>query len=221
MQESKILLKKKKRKLSKLSVKQRLAQLTLQKQLQIINLREWLLTIGFILGAAALRAPMQAIPSAEPITFFALLSGWLFGKRKGFFVGAGALYASNFLVFGGQGIWTLFQAIGFGMAGFLGGFLRKNSKIWHVLLISILGTVFFELIINIGSLFMFPFGFFTLFLTALPFGIIHLISNTSFALLLPQTKKFIEDKGEFNQKEVCRKLIDRFNNLKKIWVREK
>ena len=34
--------------------------------------------------------------------------------------------------------------------------------------------------------------------------------------ILSKTKEFIEKKGEFNQKEVCRKLIDRFNELKKV-----
>jgi hypothetical protein len=214
----KLVLKKKKKskQKQKLSLKQRLAQTSVQKQLQILELREWLVIIGFTLGAAALRVPMQAIPSAEPITFFALLSGWLFGKRKGFLTGVGALYVSNFLVFGGQGIWTIFQAIGFGIAGFLGGFLGKKAKVWQIIGISIIATIIFEITINIGSLFMFPFGFLTLFLTALPFGIIHLISNSAFALLIPQTKAFIEKKGEFDQKEVCKKLLDRFKNIKQI-----
>ncbi len=190
--------------------KQRLAQLSLQKQLQVLKLREWLVLVGFTLGAAALRVPMQAVPSAEPITFFAILAGWLFGKRKGFITGAGALYASNFLVFGGQGVWSLFQAIGFGIAGWLGGFLGKKARIWHLLLISALATFIFEVVVNIGSVFMFPFGFFTLFLTALPFGAVHLGSNLVFSLLIPKTKVFIEEKGEFNQREVCKELLDRF-----------
>ena len=219
----KLILKKKKKskQKSKLTLKQRLAQKAVQKQMQVLNLREWLISIGFILGAAALRVPMQAIPSAEPITFFAILSGWLFGKRKGFLVGAGALYASNFLVFGGQGVWSLFQALGFGVIGFLGGFLGKKARLWNVVLITILGTILFEVIINIGSIFMFPFALFSLFLTALPFGIIHLISNSAFALLLPKTKEFIYEKGEFNQREICKKLLDRFNALKKLRVVKK
>lgn len=221
-----ILLLKKKRKskkeqAQKLSLKQRLAQQSLQKQLQILKLREYLVLVGFILGAAALRVPMQAVPSAEPITFFAILAGWLFGKKKGFLVGAGALYASNFLVFGGQGIWTVFQALGFGLAGFLGGFLSKKARIWNVVLITILGTLLFELIVNIGSIFMFPWGIFSLFITALPFTIIHLISNTAFAFLLPKTKKVVYEKGEFNQREVCRNLLKKFEEIKKLKVMKK
>ncbi len=194
----------------KLSLKQRLAQQVLQKQLQVLNLKEWLIVLSFIFGAAALRVPMQAIPSAEPITFFAILTGWLFGKKKGFLVGAGALYASNFLVFGGQGIWTLFQALGFGMAGFLGGFLPKKAKIWSVLLITILATILFEFIVNIGLFFMFP-----NIITAISFGIIHLVSNTIFAFLLPQIKRTVYEKGQFNQKEICKQLLKKFEDIKR------
>ena len=211
----------KKKQSQKLSLKERLAQQTIQKQLHILKLREYLVLVGFTLGAAALRAPMQVVPSAEPITFFAVLSGWLFGKKKGFLVGAGSLYASNFLVFGGQGIWTVFQALGFGIAGFLGGFLTKKSKVWNVVLITILGTILFELIVNIGSIFMFPWGIFSLFITALPFTMIHLVSNTLFAFLLPKTKKVVDEKGEFNQKEVCRDLLKKIEDIKNIKVMKK
>ena len=204
----------------KLSTKQRLAQHALQKQLQVLSLREWLICVGFMLGAAALRVPMQAVPSAEPITFFALLAGWLFGKKKGFLVGVGALYASNFLVFGGQGIWTLFQAAGFGITGFLGGFLGKKARIWQVLGISILATILFEVIVNVGSLFMFPFSIPMLLLAALPFGLIHLASNSAFVLLLPKIKKIIYERGEFNQKEMCKELLNRFKAIKNRVVEE-
>ena len=70
---------------------------------------------------------MQAVPSAEPLTFFAILAGWLFGRNKGFLAGASSLYISNFFMFGGQGPWSIFQAVGFGIAGWLGGTLRKKD----------------------------------------------------------------------------------------------
>jgi len=209
------LIQKKKQK-QKLSLKQRLAQKALQKQLQVIELREWLVIVGFTLGAAALRVPMQVVPSAEPITFFALLAGWLFGKKKGFLVGAGALYASNFLVIGGQGLWTVFQALGFGLAGFLGGFLGRKAKKWQVFTVAMLGTFLFEAIVNLGSLLMWPFSIIGMLIGALPFLGIHLVSNAGFSLLLPRTRKFIEEKGEFDQKEVCKRLLSKFNALKGV-----
>ena len=74
---------KKKKELQKVSTSQRIALHAVQKQLQVIKLKEWLIVIGFIGGASLLRIPMQALPSVEPITFYAILAGWLFGKKKG------------------------------------------------------------------------------------------------------------------------------------------
>ena len=197
----------------KLSQKQRLALHALQKQLNILQLREWLIIIGFIGGAALLRVPMQAAPNVEPITFFALLAGWLFGKKKGFLTGASAGYISNFFVFGGQGPWTIFQVLGWGLAGFLGGFLRKNSKTFEVVIIAAIATLLFQLIVNTGWSFMlskvFSISIFVSFLTALPFTLAQLISNSIFALFLPKVRKIIYEKGQFNEKELCIALISK------------
>ncbi|NQU99006.1 hypothetical protein HQ533_06100 [Candidatus Woesearchaeota archaeon] len=197
----------------KTDVKQRVALHALQKQLSILNLREALILISFIVGAGLLRVPMQALPSAEPITFFALLAGWLFGKKKGFLVGAGALLTSNFFVFGGHGPWTLFQAAGFGMAGFLGGFLRKKSGYVSTVLIAIAATLVFELVLNFSSMLIFPFGF-MVFITALPFTLIHLVSNVVFAMGLPKARKLIHEKGQFNERALCRELIAKLKSNK-------
>jgi energy-coupling factor transport system substrate-specific component len=191
---------------SKQSTKQRVVLHALQKQVKVLKLRELLIVLSFIGGAAALRVPMQAIPSAEPITFFALLGGWLFGRKKGFFIGFSSLLASNFFVFGGQGPWSLFQAIGFGIAGFLGGFMRKKSSYAGAITVAIFATLAFELVMNVSSLFIFPFGL-MVFLTALPFTLMHLGSNIAFALALPKAKRWIDEKAEFNEKELCLKLV--------------
>lgn len=191
---------------NKEDVKQRVALHALQKQAQLLNLREAVILASFILGAGLLRVPMQAIPSAEPITFFAILAGWLFGKKKGFLVGVGALVASNFFVFGGHGPWTLFQALGFGIAGYLGGFLGEKSGYLKTIVIMIIATLAFEVVLNFSSLLIFPFGL-VIFLTAIPFIIIHLISNTAFAFALPRVKRFIHEKGQFNERTICRDLI--------------
>ena len=71
---------KKKEKLKEKS-KDKLALHLLLKQLEIFKLKEYILLAGFMLGGALLRIPMQAVPSAEPITFFAMLAGWLFGPE--------------------------------------------------------------------------------------------------------------------------------------------
>lgn len=196
----------------KTDASERVAIHALQKQLQILDYKEWLLMFGFIFGAAMLRVPMQAVPSAEPITFFAILAGWLFGWKKGFFVGVSSLYVSNFVTMGGQGVWTIFQALGFGVIGFLGGFLRKKSTIFETLTIVTAGTVIYEIIVNIGSIMFFPIGIIGIFISALPFSITHIVSNVIFASFLPKTKEVIEKKGGFDEREMCQELMGKFNN---------
>jgi len=198
------------------STKERVALHALQKQLSVLNLREVLILLSFMFGAGLLRVPMQAIPSAEPITFFAILAGWLFGRKKGFVVGAGALFVSNFFVFGGHGPWTIFQALGFGIAGYLGGFLREKSGYVSAIIVAIIATLAFEIIMNISSIFVFPAGALLLFLTALPFTAIHLVSNVIFALGLPKAKRFIYEKGQFNEKDICSELIDKLKPVRKL-----
>ncbi len=223
----KLLLKKKKKSKLKqekeLKPAQKVALHAVQKQLQLLKLKEWLVVIGFVFGGAALRVPMQAVPSAEPITFFAILAGWLFGKKKGFLTGAVAGYLSNFFMFGGQGPWSIFQMVGWGIAGFLGGFIKdikpkKNyflywiKAIIPVLLIAVIATLIFEIIMNVSWVFFMPYSIFALFLSGLPFLFIHLVSNISFALFLPFARKIVYEKGKFNEIELCRSVIDRINS---------
>ena len=192
---------------------QRMALHALQKQLSALRLKEWLVVIGVTFGAAGLRAAMQGFPSVEPITFFAILSGWLFGRKKGFLVGVGSLYVSNFLMFGGQGPWTIFQALAFGAAGFLGGFLNKNWGIVRKLIggvtVAFISTVIFEFTMNLSWGFMMGNPFLAV-ITGIPFGIMHLASNVGFAILLPFSMNFANKLGKFNEIEVCKELIKKF-----------
>ncbi len=220
-----LILKKKSKQKSaqKLKPAQKVALHAIQKQVQLLKLKQWLVVIGFISGAALLRIPMQVVPSVEPITFFAILAGWLFGKRKGFITGAAAGYMSGFFMIGGQGPWSIFQVLGWGIAGFLGGFIKdiKPSKnylafwlksIIPLLIIAIISTLIFEIIVNIGSIAFFPSSIFVLFLSALPFLLVHLISNSLFSLLLPFARKTIYEKGKFNEVDICNSIINRINS---------
>ena len=189
--------------------KQKLALFVLQKQLQNLKQKELLLLMVFISAGVLGRILMQPLPSVEPLTFFAMLSGWLFGSKKGFITGASAAYLSNFFMFGGQGIWTIFQMLGFGAAGFLAGFLRKKAKILECLMITAIATLLFEIIMNISSITFLPSSIFTAFFFALPFTVAHLISNLTFSTLLPKLKSYIYEKGGFNEKEICLQLLNR------------
>lgn len=59
--------------------------------------------------AAVSRVPFAPIAGLQPTTFLVMVSGYVFGARSGFMVGAIAALASNFFM--GQGPWTPFQML--------------------------------------------------------------------------------------------------------------
>ena len=209
--ELKLLQKKKEKEKIKSNAEQKMALHALQKQKQILELKEWLFVIGFVVISSLLRVPMQIIPNAEPLTFFALLSGWLFGWKKGILAGASSLYISNFLVFGGNGPWTIFQVIGYGLAGFLGSLLRKKATMFEVLSLAFIATLSLQLIFNLGWSMFIGFNFFASMLTGIIFTITHVISNLIFATALPKVRKMAYEKGKFDEKELCTALIAELN----------
>lgn len=75
------------------------------------------------------RVPFSVIPGLQPTTFIAAMAGYSLGPINGFMVGALAAFISNFFL--GQGPWTLWQMMGWGLCGFFFGFLRKISKKEH------------------------------------------------------------------------------------------
>lgn len=79
--------------------------------------------------AAAGRIPFAAIPSLQPTTFLVIITGYVFGVQPGFMVGATAALVSNFML--GQGPWTPWQMLAWGLAGVSAGILGKVMKVKH------------------------------------------------------------------------------------------
>lgn len=199
---------------------QKLSLHVLQKHLSILKLEEFLLILTFITAGVLGRILLQGFPSVEPITFFAILTGSLFGWKKGAITGASSWYLSNFFMFGGQGPWTIVH-VGSGLvAGFLGGIFLQKPNYTKVILIAIISTLIFELAINTMSGILF-YGILISFITAIPFAITHLVSNIGFSLLIPKTRKTIIEKGKLNEKEICKNLIDKIkSNQKRVKTHE-
>ena len=76
--------------------------------------------------AALGRDAFAAVPDVKPITAIVLVGGLAFGARPGFAIGAISALASNILL--GEGPWTPWQMLGWGLVGLfgagLGGLLR-------------------------------------------------------------------------------------------------
>ncbi len=76
--------------------------------------------------AAAGRVLFAAVPGLQPATFLVILTGYVFGADSGFMVGALTALLSN--LFLGQGPWTPWQMLGWGLAGVAGGLLGRASR---------------------------------------------------------------------------------------------
>src|ERR671932_882052 len=81
--------------------------------------------VGLVAALAALatvgRIAFAPIPNVKPTTDIVLFAGYALGPVPGFMVGTVAALASN--VFFGQGPWTPWQMLGWGIAGVIGGLL--------------------------------------------------------------------------------------------------
>ena len=73
--------------------------------------------------AAVSRTVVQGVPGLQPATFFVILSGYSFGPVTGAAVGAFTALGSN--LFLGEGGWTPWQMLAWGLAGATAGWLRK------------------------------------------------------------------------------------------------
>lgn len=140
-------------------------------------------TAAAVIGITG-RAALQGAPSIETVTPLAVASGYYLGWKKGLYTGAAGFFASNFLVYGGQGPWTVFQIIGAGSAGIIGA---ASSKIienkFSFFSAVIAGTLGYELVVNLGSMVYTPWAVgspVTYLAAAVPFAVIHLASSIGF-----------------------------------------
>jgi len=176
--------------------------------------RDLAIFLAMLAGSIIGRVALQGVPSVEPIIPIAILAGLMFGMKEGFMLGGTAYVISNFFVWGMQGPWTIFQALAGALAGASGGFLGKFKKVGtkELVLITIAGTMLFEVIMDIAGPFMGigmlgAFGLFTLPLyiaTSLPFSAVHIATNAAFAKLLSPVLKKWRRNDEFKIVSVSR-----------------
>lgn len=142
------------------------------------------LTATGIIGRVAL----QNVPSVETALPVAIAIGFYAGKKQGLASGIVGFYATNFLIWGGQGPWTFFQAAGAGLAAVSASYLSRVSAGRKMYFISLLaGTAIFEAVINFGSLFFSASGLFSApayLMAAVPFALTHLASTVGFGVTL-------------------------------------
>ncbi|MEH7094280.1 ECF transporter S component [Neobacillus vireti] len=100
--------------------------------------------------AAVGRIPFASLPSVQPTTFVIIMSGFVFGAESGFVIGAVAALASNMIM--GQGPWTPWQMVSWGLVGLTAGLLRNTEfmkRRWGQILFGVIWGYLFGWIMNL------------------------------------------------------------------------
>ena len=159
------------------------------------------LALVSVLGSlsAALRLPFAALPSFQPCTFIIICAGYALGPAAGFLVGTLTVVISNLAL--GHGPWTIYQIMGWGLAGALAWPLRKvlEGSRWEWAALTLYGGLWgyvYGVITNLSFWLYFMQPTLEAFLIAeaasIWFDTVHAISNIVFLSLLgSRTVRFL------------------------------
>lgn len=129
------------------------------------------------------------IPLFKPIAALTIIAGIYLGAESGFLVGSLAAALSNFYF--GQGPWTAFQMLGWGMIGFaaglFGAILKKNR--WLLLTCGVFSGIAFSFLMDVWTVMWyngeFSWQLYTVSVAAaLPHTLLYSISNFVFLWFL-------------------------------------
>ena len=141
--------------------------------------------------AAAGRVLFAAVPGVQPATFIVIMAGYVFGAEPGFMVGALTALLSN--IFLGQGPWTPWQMLAWGLAGASGGLLaavmKRRLRVTPIAVLCTAWGFLFGWMMNFWFWlsFVYPLTFksyITANLTSLWFDLFHALGNLLFAVFL-------------------------------------
>ncbi len=145
--------------------------------------------VGTLAALGALgRDAFAAVPDVKPITAIVLVSGVAFGAGPGFAVGALSALASNVLL--GEGPWTPWQMLGWGIVGLIGAGLgaltgRRIAPLALALACAVSAEAFnlvLDLYTWIGSGNHTFAGFGVVLGSALAFDVTHVVASFAFGL---------------------------------------
>ncbi len=129
------------------------------------------------------------IPLFKPITAITIITGMYLGSETGFLVGAMSAIISN--IFMGQGPWTAFQMLAWGLIGFIAGALSSPLKRSRILLLTYgaVSGIAYSFIMDIWTTLWYSGGFDTgvylsALVTAIPYTVSYAVSNLIFLFFL-------------------------------------
>jgi energy-coupling factor transport system substrate-specific component len=139
------------------------------------------------------RVLFAAVPNIKPSTFIIVISGYVFGPVPGFMVGATTALVSN--LFFGQGPWTVWQMLAWGLAGLVSGLFARGRLLDGRLRLSVYCAAWgflFGWIMNLYFVlgFVRPISlksFLAAYSASLAFDVLHAAGNFLFAFALGPT----------------------------------
>ncbi len=171
-----------------------------------------LITISVLCALAISgRAVFYMFPQFKPILAIVIIAGACFGAETGFFTGSMCAFISNF--FFGQGPWTPWQMICFGIIGFLAGILFERgfikTNIFNLCFFGIICAIFiYGAVMNYASVLMYQTDItFNMIkasiITGFPFDVIHAVSTAFFIwfggeMLIEKLERVKRKYGIFN-----------------------
>jgi len=135
------------------------------------------------------RFVFAAVPGFKPITAMVVITAIWLGGESGFLVGALTALISNFYF--GQGPWTPFQMLSFGLIGIFAGLLSKPLKKSRIALAvyGVFTGVMYSCLMDVWTVLWYDNSFHwdmygAAIITAIPYIISYAVSNVVFLLLL-------------------------------------
>ena len=130
----------------------------------------------------------RLLPLIKPITALTILSALYLGREAGFLVGSLSAVLSNFIM--GQGPWTPFQMLAWGLIGLFAGIFAKPLRKSRVLLYvyGVLCGAGYSLLLDVWTT-IWTYKEFSLsayaaaIFTALPYTVLYAVSNLLFLIL--------------------------------------
>ena len=129
------------------------------------------------------------IPFFKPITALTVITAMYLGGEAGFLVGSLSALLSNFYF--GQGPWTAFQMLAWGLIGYVAGLIAESLKRSRALLLAygVLSGIAFSLIMDVWTVLWYSAGFdMELYIAsitaAIPHTILYAVSNFIFLFFL-------------------------------------
>ena len=131
------------------------------------------------------------LPLLKPMIAITVITAMYLGSEAGFLSGAMTALLSNFYF--GQGPWTIFQMLTWGLIGYFAGMLSqplKRSKIF-LWIYGILSGIFYSFSMDVWTVLWYAKGFdWSLYgsalITAIPYTVSYILSNLLFLTLLAE-----------------------------------